>query len=103
MEVNDIVSGSISSGKWIKFPDGTYIMFGLLYVAKENTKVDISYTIPLTDVVVCITNWSANKKNVIWDVITSNANFFSASCKLPDLTPVGIGSSANYIAIGRWK
>ena len=101
-----VESGSNDLGSWIKFSDGTMIVWkSYISVNSGEDRADITFPQQFysSDVTVQLTNRYTNAKNFIW----SAGNFTRTGFTAFPLTNAGglinADGRALYIAIGRWK
>lgn len=101
-----VESGSNDLGSWIKFSDGTMIVWkSYINVNSGEDRAEITFPQEFynEDIIVQLTNRYSNAKNFIW----SAGNFTRTSFTAFPLTNAGgiinADGRALYTAIGRWK
>lgn len=103
---NAIESGSNENGSYIKFNDGTLICRATINTSANESEKKIYFPTSFinSSFNVIVTNIYSNSKKVIWTVTNSNKEYFTVFPIAYDTNAVPTSaSSANYIAIGRWK
>jgi hypothetical protein len=103
---NAFESGSNANGNYIKFNDGTLICRGGITTASNESEKEIYFPVSFINdsFTVIVTNIYSNSKKVIWSIANFNKEYFKVFPMAYDTNAVPTSaSSANYIAIGRWK
>lgn len=103
---NAFESGSNANGNYIKFNDGTLICRATINTSANESEKKIYFPTSFinSSFNVIVTNIYSNRKDVIWTVTNSNKEYFIVFPVVSNTSTVPTSaSSANYIAIGRWK
>ena len=103
---NAIESGSNENGSYIKFNDGTLICRATINTSANESEKNIYFSTSFinSSFNVIVTNIYSNSKKVIWTVTNTDKEYFTAFPMSYETNSVPTSaSSANYIAIGRWK
>lgn len=98
-------SGSNTNGNYTKFDDGTLIQWGTISVSANTASYEQTFPIQFINatISVLLTNIYSNSKKVIWTHTTTASKLTAYPMNYEGNSVPTFGTSASWLAIGRWK